>query len=300
MEQENKLAKLLSDDLTEEELAELKANPDYELYEKIKRYSASLEIPDDTDDSVSLEDILASEKQMPKQRRLYQNRWLQTAAAVLLLLTASLLYLQSGSRTFHTAKGRQSHIYLPDASEATLNAGSKMSFNSHQWPLRRTLQLEGEAYFQVAKGKIFSVNTSMGTIQVLGTKFNVKSDNKSLEVICYEGRVEVSHLNKKTILTPGQSIFVREDNWVDGKVSLKQPVWTQNQLIFQSASLKEVLKELEITYGIRISITRLPASTKFTGTLPANNLETSLKIISDVFSMKYQKVAYGQYQLILL
>ena len=45
MENNHILAKWLNNDLTEGELAEFKANPEYEKYEKIKNYTAHLEVP---------------------------------------------------------------------------------------------------------------------------------------------------------------------------------------------------------------------------------------------------------------
>jgi len=51
-------------------------------------------------------------------------------------------------------------------------------------------KLFGKAYFDVDKGKTFTVKTDLGTVQVLGTRFDVESRDSIFKVVCYEGSVK--------------------------------------------------------------------------------------------------------------
>lgn len=299
MEKENKLAKLLNDELTEEELALLKADPDYALYEKIKRYSSSLEIPDETEDSLLLKGITGSEKNK-KTHPLYPKKWLQIAASILLLLTVGLFYLLSGDTAFDTTTSSQVHFSLPDASEVTLNTGSRIAYNSHSWFFRRRLRLDGEAYFRVAHGKVFTVSTASGAVRVLGTRFNVQTKGDDMEVSCYEGKVEVTHQGKKKVLTAGQALRIQATRWVQQPTAVTLPAWTENRLNFRSATLKEILEELERTYSIKIEVKQHPKTDEFTGTMPSDDIGVAMDIVDKVFSMEHVKTADRQYQLIPL
>ena len=42
---------------------------------------------------------------------------------------------------------------LPDHSEVVLNADSEITYKKSNWDTNRKLELQGEAYFKVAKGK---------------------------------------------------------------------------------------------------------------------------------------------------
>ncbi|MBQ0740845.1 FecR domain-containing protein, partial [Aquimarina celericrescens] len=84
---------------------------------------------------------------------------------------------------------------LPDGSFVDLNAGSELTHQRFFWSQNREITLQGEGYFKVTSGTNFTVTTSLGKIEVLGTQFNIKEREKLFEVNCYEGRVKVSTNN---------------------------------------------------------------------------------------------------------
>ena len=75
-----------------------------------------------------------------------------------------------------------------------LNSKSTITFNKHNWDTNRTLELNGEAFFDVEKGNTFTVKTSQGNVSVLGTEFNVNASVDFFRVSCYEGKVKVSEM----------------------------------------------------------------------------------------------------------
>ncbi|MBT8255532.1 MAG: FecR family protein, partial [Bacteroidia bacterium] len=91
-----------------------------------------------------------------------------------------------------TLASEKTTIQLPDASMATLNALSEISYSKNRWDAERKVKLNGEAFFKVAKGKRFDVITSEGIVTVVGTEFNVKQRGDYFEVNCFEGIVRVT------------------------------------------------------------------------------------------------------------
>jgi transmembrane sensor len=73
--------------------------------------------------------------------------------------------------------GAKSEVILPDGSHVWINAGSSIKYDNNYNKTSRTLLLEGEAYFKVAKNKDipFIVNTADIDIVAVGTEFNVKA-----------------------------------------------------------------------------------------------------------------------------
>ena len=111
MEKNYYLSKWLNDELTEAELAEFKANPDFYKYEKIKNFSAQLKVSD-FDDAKMLENILSHKKEAPKVIPLYKN-WMFRVAAVLILALGITLAMQNFStETQLAANGKRTTFLL--------------------------------------------------------------------------------------------------------------------------------------------------------------------------------------------
>ena len=83
MKKNRLLAKWLNNDLSEDELAEFEASPDFEKYQKIKNYTEHLEV-DDLDENAMLSNILKQKKATPKVIPLYK-KWMFRVAAIFVL-----------------------------------------------------------------------------------------------------------------------------------------------------------------------------------------------------------------------
>ncbi|MBC7438451.1 MAG: FecR domain-containing protein, partial [Flavobacterium sp.] len=205
MEKNYKLSKWLNDELTEAELAEFKADSDFDKYEKIKNYSAQLKVGD-FDETQVLEKVLSHKKDAVKIIPLYKN-WIFKVAAILILALGITVAMQNfTTQNQFASNGKRTAFLLPDNSEVVLNAGSEIEYKKWNWKKNRNLELRGEAYFKVAKGEKFEVKTSLGKVAVLGTQFNVKARKNRFDITCFEGRVKVNYKNKEIILTHGQSV----------------------------------------------------------------------------------------------
>ena len=178
--------------------------------------------------------------------------WIKTAwryaAAVLFAFgtgATAMYYLQTAhTNTFETASGEseiffseytvpygsKSMVTLPDSSTIWLNAGSKLRYGSSFNRMEREVFIEGEAYFKVTKDetKPFYVRTSVVTLKVLGTSFNVKaySEENNVETTVETGSVQVlrnmeGRLTDKLVLTAGQKATVIKSD--DSGMTATQP-----------------------------------------------------------------------------
>lgn len=94
-------------------------------------------------------------------------------------------------------------VELPDGSIALLNHNSSISYAKIFE--KRNIEQTGEVYYEVEKKNTpFSVHTPNGEVTVLGTEFNVKSDEDDLEVEVESGSVEVKINNLVREIEEGQ------------------------------------------------------------------------------------------------
>lgn len=295
MERNFDLAKWLAGEMTKEELEAFEATPEFETYAKIKHYSGMLEAPD-FNTTQRLEAITNLKKQ--PQRIWKSSPFFRIAAMIVVVLGLTFILAYTNTTAVVAAAGEKSNFSLPDHSEVVLNSGSEISYAKWLWSSRRKLQLDGEAYFKVAKGKKFEVITPQGTVTVTGTQFNVKSRDSAFEVACYEGSVWVVSGSIQTKLHKGEQLIIR-----DGKNSNALPLqttapgWITGSLAFYDSSLKMMLTEIERTYGISLTHQEPISEAHFTGTLPGNDLDTTLKIISATYHLTYSKISDKKYSL---
>jgi transmembrane sensor len=138
-----------------------------------------------------------------------------TKIASIFILGISILFYFTNKKTITTQIGETKVYILPDSSRVTVDALSNIKLKRFNWD--RNITLNGEAYFEVKKGKKFIVNTKQGSIRVLGTKFNIIERKDYFEIICYEGSVLVTANNREKILKPGESYLVIEKKIIETK-----------------------------------------------------------------------------------
>ena len=212
-----------------------------------------------------------------------------SAAAVLIFLVIGLL---PQVETFKTDNGEITSLTLPDNSQVTLNAGSKVVYSGNRFNTRRKIQLTGEAYFKVTKGNTFSVVTTEGIVTVLGTTFNVRSRDEKLSVFCYTGKVKVSDQFKAVYLTKGKKTaklpgeILQDAQPTDINEGLQ---WRSGLFYFQNTSLKEVLAELSRQYDAVIHLPESEEKRVITTSFDNKNIESALFNILWPLNLKAEK-----------
>jgi len=288
MEENYKLAKWLAGELSDEELKAFQQTPEYATYLKISEYSSQLKAPD-FDADLLLKKVLESKKSTPKVIPFYEKNWLKIAALFLVLLGLSFVLKTNITSTEIAENGKKTSFSLPDNSQIVLNSGSEIQYKKWNWENNRKLELEGEAYFKVAHGKKFEVETKLGTVTVLGTQFNVKARKNRFDVTCYQGRVKVVYKNQQVIITKGTSVSFDADYFEKQNIKNTKPEWTSNEIVFQKENLQNILEELQRQYNCEIIINRGENKQLFSGTLPTNNIKTAIDLICSTYHLKISK-----------
>lgn len=288
MKEQHDLAKWLAGEMTKSELEAFENSADFETYKKIKEVSSELEVSEF--DTQTMYQNIISHKKKKKVVRL-QDLWYMKIAAVLVVAFGMLLLVKPYiASTEYALAGEKNTFSLPDGSEIVLNSGSEIQYKKWNWANERSLKLEGEAYFKVAKGEKFTVKTDQGTVTVVGTQFNIKSRGKNFEVECYEGKVKVAFAKKSVFLTKGQNVVVQNNTQIETSPLMNlQPTWMENEIKFNNNTLQEIIDELEMQYNIKIKNT-VNSSQSFSGTLPLKDLDAALKIISKTHHLDYKKI----------
>ncbi len=291
MEENYKLAKWLNDEMTDKELLEFQSESDYHLYQKIKLYSSELEVPDFNLQKL-FSKVMDAKKERPRVIALQPN-WLMRIAAILVIGLGLLFTYNTFSSSSEIAEnGEKTAFLLPDNSEVVLNSGSKIEYKKWNWGSNRNLNLSGEAYFKVAKGKKFQVITDIGKVTVLGTQFDVKARENRFDVTCYEGRVKVNHKHREIIITKGESVAFENGKLIYNIPEIAtKPEWTNDEATFNHESLNQIIKELSRQYSIEIELKNAENNQFFTGTIPTNNLKGAIQILSSSYHLKSKKIS---------
>lgn len=229
-------------------------------------------------------------------------------AAILLplfILAGGYLYYQSTRNNLieiNIAYGENKHFFLPDSSEIWLNAGTTIKYPKQFKGDKRTVYLNGEAYFSVKRDekKPFIVQTENISVKVLGTKFNVKaySDDEKVTTTLTSGKVEVNTNKESNILRPNEQLTFNRNTSIVSIVEIspnETNSWLSGQFVFNDSSLKEILLALERRFNISITNnTGISASKLYTIKFLRNETpEEILNILQEVVGFSYQKDENG-------
>lgn len=187
-----------------------------------------------------------------------------------------------------TPRGGQYEVTLPDGTKVWLNAASSLKYPSSFAKNERKVELQGEAYFEVAKDKNrpFRVATKQQTVEVLGTHFNISAYNDETQVktTLLEGAVNVSSGTNSLKLKPGQQALL---NLADAKLHLnpnvdvdKEMAWKNDLFAFDNDDLKTIMRQISRWYDLDVVYQGKITDEKYVGEIPRNsNLSEVFKIL---------------------
>ncbi len=187
-------------------------------------------------------------------------------------------------------------IVLPDGSKVVLNAGSKLKYPETFAGDHRKVKLEGEAFFDVTKNqeKPFIIDAITAEIRVLGTSFNVKTDDrKEVEVYVETGRVELSRKKSKMgkiIVDPG-NVGVLLENKISKQKNNNPNIlaWKTKNIVFTEDKLSHVIYTLNKIYHVDIKYNNDEIlDYRLTTTFKDQNIESVIEVICVTFNLKVE------------
>lgn len=229
---------------------------------------------------------------------------LKIAASVLLLLGSFYVYdnyrMARLSQTFQCVSvpaGNRTNIQLPDGTNVWLNANTSLRYPMAFSNTNREIQLDGEAYFEVAKDKKpFIVKTDKYDVEVLGTVFNVEAyrSKPQFRTSLYEGKVKIynSRQPKAVFLSPGQTAELV------GKVLQVAPTkevnsyrWKDGLIYIEDKSFDAIMTLFEKFYDVRIVINNQAVKDLgYRGKLRiSDGVDHALRVLQNDFPFEYKR-----------
>lgn len=291
-------ARWLEGDLSPEEISNLKASGEWTELESIIASTSDLRMPayhKELEYAKLQKSLKGGNPSIFPIRRL-----LSLAASLALLITAFFLY-QNKSYTIKANQGENRSYQLADNSEILLNDGSSFSYKQRKYNKERTIELTGEAFFNVKKGSSFKVLTKNGDIAVLGTSFNVRSWGEKLYVQCHSGKVKVSSGSQNAILTEGMAVHLGPQNRKDiiNGLSNSKPLWMNGNSSFLNEDITIVLDEIGRQFNVTISYPEQLAisqgiSREFTGQFSHADKNEALEMVCKPMGLEYEVSSDGK------
>ena len=194
--------------------------------------------------------------------------------------TANNLNSEIIYNTLTTNRGQQFPLTLSDGTKVWLNASSSIrypvAFNSGE----RTVEITGEAYFEVIHDSKhpFHVKVNGMDVEDLGTHFNINAypNEKNIATTLLEGSVSI---NNKQVLKPGQqaqyenagNIRIVNDADAEGAIA-----WKNGQFHFAKVDITSIMRQIERWYDLQIIYEGEKTTDKFTGDIPRTATLTEL------------------------
>lgn len=200
------------------------------------------------------------------------------------------------STTYETARGQQTTLNLADGTEVMINHTSALTVEGMNGSDGRRVSLAGEAFFRVRKtGAPFVVATSVGTVTVLGTEFNVRVRDGRMEVAVIGGSVRVAggsgDEQPDVRLTAGELTRCDARGVPEPPTRLRHPSypgWIHGQLLFERTSLSAACREIEDHFDIALAL-HVPHAedVTITGALDARNADLAVATLARLTGATY-------------
>ena len=183
-----------------------------------------------------------------------------------------------------TARGETYRIRLPDGSLVWINAATTLTYPASFAKLKeRTVELNGEAYFEVSKDKTrpFVVKTAKQQLVVIGTHFNINSysDEKQTVTTLLEGSVKI---NEEILLKPGEQARLLDNGSVNIHAANVDEAlgWKNGFFLFDKDDLPAVMRQISRWYNINVKYEGEITKASFDGKVYRNiNLSKALEVL---------------------
>lgn len=181
-----------------------------------------------------------------------------------------------------TPRGGQYQLVLADGTKVWLNAASSLRFPVAFSGKSRLVQLEGEAYFEVAKNSKmpFVVKTKQMNVDVLGTHFNVSAyaDEDAVRTTLLEGSVRLTAAAKKAMLKPGeQAVYSKDQNLQVMTANAEDAVaWKNGYFVFDNENIQSIMRKVSRWYDVSVVYKGNIDQKEFGGTVSRFNSVSSV------------------------
>lgn len=215
---------------------------------------------------------LDNEQLIPEEKVIMQPSlipvWVKWAASIIVIMTiASLSFysvIHSNKNLISLRTGDDSNTLvqtLKDGSVIYLANNTTFSYPNQFNKKERKVSLKGEAFFDIYPNpkQPFLIETDQVVIEVLGTAFNVKTENDSqFELIVERGKVKVtlkSDPSKYQVVLPGEKITTNGDQLLKSKTdNSAYSLWKTKRMQFKDETLNNIISVINKNYNSNIQL----------------------------------------------
>lgn len=200
--------------------------------------------------------------------RRYLWNILKVASLILIVIGSSYIFNhifnklpEVPEQTIQVPAGNRTSVILPDGTLAWLNSNTTLKYPSIFSDEKRTVELNGEAYFDVISksGQPFLIKTSKYNVEVLGTTLNVEAyaGKDAFSTSLFTGKVKLfkeESLENELYLQEGETAnLVGSELHVSSHQS-ETYRWKDGLLVMENKSFEEIMSLFEKYFGQEIFI----------------------------------------------
>lgn len=198
-----------------------------------------------------------------------------TASILLLVATGYLLnhYSKTTTITYAYSADLQA-IQLPDSSLVYLEPGATLTVHRK---FKRAASLEGNAFFDIHSDpkQAFSLEVAQTKIQVLGTSFDVNTQN-GVTVKLYEGQIQFMTSTDTLKLRAGEQVHYQDRSSFISQQQLSDSI---PPLVLRNATLEQLCQQLEKRYRYKITLVHPINDFRVTGQFSSQD---DIKVVLDI------------------
>jgi transmembrane sensor len=233
-------------------------------------------------------------------RSVFSNRWLQVAAAVLIMVAASFsIWLMIANDTVQhiTTGDKMEKVILEDGTLVWLREQSQLTYVNQG--AARNATLAGEAFFEVAKdpARPFTVLCGGAVIKVVGTSFNLKSVEGGVELKVLSGKVNFrTGGGKETDVLKNEVALYKKHQAIQklpmGETEAKEVTAnTEYDMAFKNTALQEVSQRIEKKFNTDVIFKDpVAGNCRITADFTDHSLERTLAMIAELLEIEYSIV----------
>lgn len=232
------------------------------------------------------------------------RRCMQAAAALALIagswFVSRTVTIEDSSRQYLSITapaGQRIDITLQDGTSVSLNSGTTL-----EYPIRfgktRRVKLSGEAMFDVDRDEShpFVVETFACDVEVLGTKFNVATDEAAhlFSAALLQGSLEVTNKlasNDRIIMETNDFVSLNGDRLVLRSIDNPDDyLWPEGILNLAGHNFENIIGRLENLYGVKIVLEKrtVPDLNIIRGKIPISmGLDYALRALQKITPFEY-------------
>lgn len=236
------------------------------------------------------------------RRRPGRSAWIWSgvaAAAAVVAISVGVFQLRPATQLYETPIGKSQQVALADGSKINLAGGSRLEVMTRRKARSATL-VSGEADFDIVHdpSRPFSVAAGPDTVRVLGTRFDVARNVRSLTVSVERGLVSVDRPDdgrEPVLLAAGKQLRRREGaaDQVLGVEPQEVAAWRQGRLVYRDRPLRDVAEDLSRYLPTPITVAPDAADLPVTGVLNIADEEAMVERLQTFLHVQATKTSTG-------